>query len=284
MVSMENNEWVTGNVVIKIQGQPIEMQMTVPASPVKPHRMLPVFQQMANAFVGISSDAVETAGKKISCKAGCGACCRQPVPLAEIEAYQLAELVEQMPEPHRSVVRKRFADGYEHFSKLGWFANIVECAKPPHPGNPGYGPRKLAALVQEYFKQGVPCPFLEEESCSIHESRPLACREYLVTSPAENCSKPAADSIDMIPLMIKPSHSLLAIAQTESSRRLGLLPMIRALDFVGKHPEKFPEKTGEKWAADFFGELIKNQESKPTAEAMPQAMRTRPRKKRLKRR
>ena len=280
---MENNEWVTGNVVINIQGQPIEMQMTVPAKPVKPHRMLPVFQQMANAFVGISSESVEREGNAISCKAGCGACCRQPVPLAEIEAYQLAELVAQMPEPQQSVIRKRFADGYEHFSKLRWFDNVLQCANP-HPNDPEYGPRKLASLVQEYFKQGVSCPFLEDESCSIHESRPLACREYLVTSPAENCSKPAADSIDLIPLMIKPSRSLLAMGQTENSRRLGLLPMIRALDFVGKHPEKFPEKTGEKWAADFFGELMKNQESKPAAEAMPQAMRTRPRKKRLKRR
>lgn len=280
---MENNEWVTGNVVIKIQGQPIEMQMTVPAKPVKPHRMLPVFQQMANAFVELSSDAVESAGNEISCKAGCGACCRQPVPLAEIEAYQLAEVVAQMPEPRQSIVRKRFADGYEHFSKLHWFDNILECANP-HPSDPEYGPRKLSSLVLEYFKQGVPCPFLEEESCSIHESRPLACREYLVTSPAENCSKPAADSINLISLMIKPSLSLRAIAQTESSRSLGLLPMIRALDFVTKHPENFSEKTGERWAADFFSELIKNQESKQTAVAIPPSGRSRPRKKRLKRR
>ena len=77
-------EWITGNIVLNIHGQPMEMQMTVPAKPVKPHRMLPVFQQMANAFVGISSDAVEMDGNAISCKAGCGACCRQPVPLAEI--------------------------------------------------------------------------------------------------------------------------------------------------------------------------------------------------------
>lgn len=275
-------EWITGNIVLNIHGQPMEMQMTVPAKPVKPHRMLPVFQQMANAFVGISSDAVEMDGNAISCKAGCGACCRQPVPLAEIEAYQLADLVAQMPEPRQSIVRKRFADGHEHFSKLQWFEKVLECAKNPDPNDPEYGPRKLASLVQEYFKQGVACPFLEAESCSIHESRPLACREYLVTSPAENCSKPAAEAIDPVPLMIKPSRALRAIGQTESSRRLGLLPMIRALDFVEKHPEKFPEKTGEQWAADFFGELMKNQEIKPTAETMPPVGRMRPRKKRWK--
>ncbi len=276
-------EWITGNIVINIHGQPLEMQMTVPAKPVKPHRMLPVFHQMANAFVGISSDGMGAEGKTISCKAGCGACCRQPVPLAEIEAYQLAELVAQMPEPRQSIIRKRFTDGYEHFSGLRWFDKVLECADP-RPNDPEYGPRKLASLVQDYFKQGVPCPFLEDESCSIHESRPLACREYLVTSPAENCSSPAADAIDLMPLMVKPSRSLRAIGQTESSRRLGLLPMIRALDFVEKHPENFAEKTGENWVAEFFGQLMENQESKPPAKASPPPMRTKPRKKRLKRR
>jgi Fe-S-cluster containining protein len=36
----------------------------------------------------------------------------------------------------------------------------------------------------------MPCPFLEDESCSIHPDRPLVCREYLVTSPAELCAGP----------------------------------------------------------------------------------------------
>ena len=62
--------------------------MTVPAKPVKPMRMLPIFQAMASSFVDTSIEEIEAQGKKISCKAGCGACCRQAVPLAEIEAYQ----------------------------------------------------------------------------------------------------------------------------------------------------------------------------------------------------
>ena len=45
-------------------------------------------------------------------------------------------------------------------------------------------------LAYEYFKHGIACPFLEDESCSIHPDRPMACREYLVSSPAENCRAP----------------------------------------------------------------------------------------------
>ena len=41
----------------------------------------------------------------------------------------------------------------------------------------------------------MPCPFLEDESCSIHPERPLVCREYLVTSPAELCAGPKQEGV-----------------------------------------------------------------------------------------
>ena len=101
---MESNEWVTGEVVLSIGGEPLKMQMTVPANPIKPHRMLPVFQKMTNSFVEMGALAAGARGETVSCRAGCGACCRQPVPLSEIEIYHLADVVEAMPEPRRSDV------------------------------------------------------------------------------------------------------------------------------------------------------------------------------------
>lgn len=266
---MDTNEWVTGNVVLKIHGRPLEMQMTVPAKPVKPQRMLPVFHQMANAFVGMSVDAVEAAGKKISCKTGCAACCRHAVQLAEIEAYQLAELVAEMPEPRQSTIRRRFADACEHFSKSNWFQRIKDSEKLPPTENPDHISNQLVALAIEYFDEGIPCPFLEDESCSIYESRPLACREHLVTSPAKNCAHPTAETIDMMKLLIKPSRSLREVGRTDNSRGLGVLPLIRALEFVEKYPENFSKKTGERWVADFFGELTKTEISENGIEATP---------------
>ncbi len=51
-----------------------------------------------------------------------------------------------------------------------------------------------------YFALGVPCPFLEDESCSIHPERPLVCREYLVTSPAELCAGPEQEGVTPVPV------------------------------------------------------------------------------------
>ncbi len=51
------------------------------------------------------------------------------------------------------------------------------------------------ALGLRYFALGIPCPFLEDERCTIHPIRPLRCREYMVASPAEHCAHPETKEV-----------------------------------------------------------------------------------------
>ena len=251
---MESNEWVTGEVVLSIGGEPLKMQMTVPANPIKPHRMLPVFQKMTNSFVEMGALAAGARGETISCRAGCGACCRQPVPLSEIEIYHLADVVEAMPEPRRSDVKQRFQAAVDHFESRGWFDRMKAIGDLTLTETPEKVVAEMQKVVAKYFVDGVACPFLENESCSIHEDRPIACREYLVTSPAANCSKPTDETVRKVELIFKPSDTLRYVGATGTFT--GFIPLIRALEFADKYPEKFEEKTGERWAADFFGKLV----------------------------
>jgi Fe-S-cluster containining protein len=278
---MEIEKWVTGKVVLKVGGYPVEMELTVPAPPVKPHRMLPIFQQMTNSIVSMSEDAVREAGEEISCKMGCGACCRQPVPIAETEVYQIAALVEDMPEPRRTVIKQRFIDANKHFAEMGWFDRIAELAKRAKPENENYISKDLAHETMGYFHEGIACPFLENESCSIHESRPLSCREYLVTSPAENCAKPTAESIEKVPLLLHPSRSMRFVGRTGKLSHWGLVPLIRALEFAEQYPETFAVKTGERWAAEFFEQLA-HQEIPESGIKPSRPRRKRPRQKKRK--
>lgn len=246
---MNNNEdWVSGNVSIRIGGHPLSMQMTVPARPVQIRRMLPIFQQMSDTFVGLGVDAAVAAGDTVSCKAGCGACCRQVVPIAETEAYQISEIVENMPEPRRSDIKKRFYDAYAHFKKSGWFKKLDKAV--------GLEEKERNKLIEEYFREGVPCPFLENESCSIHEVRPLSCREYLVTSPAEYCMDPVTNTIQMVNLPAKISVTLFALAKSGNLNPVvNFLPLILSLAWAKSYEENMNEKSGEEWMADFFREL-----------------------------
>lgn len=243
------DEWVTGKVTLSIKGEPVEMELTVPAKPVKLRRMLPILQMMTNSFVDMSAEAVRRQGEKISCKAGCGACCRQGVPIAEAEAYQIAELVESFPEPRRSEIKKRFADGIKHFHENKWIERMEN-----------YGdltPKERETTVMEYFYEGIPCPFLENESCSIHTERPLICREYLVTTPAENCAKPTAQTVRPIEIFLEFSKSLRRLAWSGKMdlRKINFVPLIRALEWTEMYPEEAAEKSGEEWMGEFFQSL-----------------------------
>ena len=277
---MAENEWITGKVVLNVRGIPLDLEMTVPANPVKPHRMLPIFQQMANSFTEIGVAAVESEGKSISCKAGCGACCRQPVPISEVEVYQIAELVEAMPEPRRNVIKKRFSDAVNHFQKNG----LIDLLKKHYDHGRAKTSREQIQeamdVVMKFFYEGVPCPFLEDESCSIHQNRPIVCREYLVTNPAVNCASPTAKNIDLVPLPIKPSRTVEHLGRTGRMKDEGFLLLIRALELAEKYPENFPEKSGKDWMADFFSKLTESDVNEAANSPKP----SRPSRKKRKRR
>jgi Fe-S-cluster containining protein len=249
-----SDEWATGTIEMRLGGVPLKMEMTVPAHPVKPHHMLPIFQQMTDQFVGMSVEAIESTGKSVSCAAGCGACCRQPVPISKLEAYRLAELVDTMPEPQRMKIRNRFSDAVQHFEAIGWFARVDELATPPATEPVEVTQQRITDAVLAYFLEGVACPFLENESCSIHESRPIACREFLVTSPPENCAEPASRPTDPVPLLLKLSDSVKQVGREELTHTPRLITLITALR-TAEEPDGFVEKTGEEWLADFFGYL-----------------------------
>lgn len=241
----KKDEWKTINARISIKGHPLDLQMTVPDKPVTARKMLPIFRQMANSFVQIGVDAVEANGEQVSCKAGCGACCRQPVPISESEVYQIAEMVEEMPEERRRKIKEKFRKGCQHLAQIGWFQKLE--------GTVTASSEIRQRVLDEYFRQGIPCPFLEDESCSIYEERPLVCREYLVTTPAENCRTPTPDSIRTIAVPIKPSAAVCSISKGENlNAGINFVPLILALDWAENFPEKAEERMGEQWMKDFF--------------------------------
>ena len=252
---MDSEGWITGRATLRIGAQPVDLEMTVPAAPVRLHRMLPVFQQLTDMFVEASAGLAATDGRTVSCKAGCGACCRQAVPISEAEVQQIAELVAAMPEPRRSEIRARFAAGVERIRAIGWFEAMDGSTAAVRSTPSEEAKQELTALALQYFRQGVPCPFLEDESCSIHADRPLACREYLVASPAENCRALASGTVRKIEMVLKPSRLLRRISQTGRFGPNRFLSLIQALELAQKHPQEPEERAGPEWMADFFREL-----------------------------
>ena len=139
----------------------------------------------------------------ISCGPGCGACCRQLVPISLSEAAYLQRVVlPELPADQRQRVEQRLSAAAATLAS----ANLLE---PLHQLPLETDPERRQALGLHYFLLGIACPFLENESCSIHPVRPLACREYLVTSPAACCAHPSKDQIAPLRIPQQPSHALI---------------------------------------------------------------------------
>ena len=59
----------------------------------------------------------------------------------------------------------------------------------------------------------------------------------------------------MIEPPVIPSKPLRSLGQTRAIAGIDFIPMILALKWVEENPDRFPEKTGEQWMADFFRAL-----------------------------
>jgi Fe-S-cluster containining protein len=221
---------------------------------------LPIFQGLTDVVVGVAVRAVEHEGKAISCRAGCGACCRQPVPVSASEARVLARLVDAMPEPRRSAVRARFADARRRLAEAGVLDGLQK-------RDEGAGP-SVRSLGLAYFGLGITCPFLEEESCSIHADRPLACREYLVTSPAEACARPTAETVRMVQLPAAVAGALRALDRDASGGE-GWVLLTLALEWAEANPEEPPPRGGPALLEDFFRRLTAAATSQRPATLLP---------------
>jgi Fe-S-cluster containining protein len=233
---------------LKVAGRELEASARVPAGPCRIVDVLPALHGIADMIVAVGEDQAREAGKTISCRAGCGACCRQLVPVSEMDALFLAEHVACSPEPRRSHVRARFAAALATLEAAGLLDRIRRIDEFP-PGE------RLEAAVQ-YFRAGVACPFLEEESCSIYPLRPMSCREYLVTNPAENCRDPRADAIQMVDLPLKPSVVLYHFGDAKGEDKLRYVTLILALEWAAGHAgDPRPELPGAEIVLSFLRRL-----------------------------
>jgi Fe-S-cluster containining protein len=171
-------------------------------------------------------------GKAISCRKGCGACCRQLVPVSRTEGERLLRIVEAMPAERREVLKARFAAAESSIEAAG----LKE--------RRGRSDRELSTT---YFAMAVPCPFLEDESCSIHPERPLVCREYLVTSPAELCAGPTQEGVTPVAV---PKVSLAARGLQDDKDDWFPLAMLMA--WARTRPRRTVKRTGPAWVQRFL--------------------------------
>jgi Fe-S-cluster containining protein len=114
-----------------------------------------------------------------------------------VEAHRLAMLVAELPEPRQGQIRLRFSQAIARLEQAGLLGPAGQrCWLSSESGEAARND-----TASRYFRLGIPCPFLEHDSCSIHPERPLVCREYLVTSEPERCERYLEEAVRMVPYL-----------------------------------------------------------------------------------
>jgi Fe-S-cluster containining protein len=110
---------------------------------------------------------------EVSCRKGCANCCYQLIPVSAAEGLFLNKLLQTMPRSRRRKIERGFHAAQKRLLPFMSVANGT-----------------VSDFDRRYFQMGIPCPFLDDNRCSIYQERPLACREYHVNTPKDFCSNP----------------------------------------------------------------------------------------------
>jgi Fe-S-cluster containining protein len=238
---------VTAHFSLPVDRAVLRGTVQVPAGKTTLTQLLPVIQSIENVIVGTVTKQVKAAGREISCRAGCGACCRQMVPLNVFEAEALTEWLQTLPAERQAELAGRFHRALCALRDAGMIDRILESEWVLEDG-------PTTQLSIDYFRVGVPCPFLENESCSIHPIRPLACREYLVVSPPEMCKDPAVNDVTGVRLPANLSKALHLFGQAVTGDPRGWMPLVFLMAWAkgGARPGDCVTGTGEELLQKFL--------------------------------
>jgi Fe-S-cluster containining protein len=247
VTATDPGEMRTATVDLTVAGRKVHFQLDVPAGPTPPIELLPIFRSLTDTFVRIAVENAEADSQTISCRKGCGACCRQLVPISEIEVESIRRLVDELPPPGRREIVARFEKAVKQLEASGLLAALRASDHVTR--------EDIRSLGTAYFEQGIPCPFLEDESCSIHPDRPLSCREYLVTSPAANCTKPSAESIRCVTMPAKISRAVRHLDAGKPNRSATWIPMILALEWPRNNQDNAKAPPGTASIVQLFEQL-----------------------------
>jgi Fe-S-cluster containining protein len=204
---------------------PIRGRVAVDPGPMGLVDLVSTTFELTNILVARANRREERAGRPITCRAGCGTCCCQMVALSIPEALHIADLVESIAAEKRGEVLRRFEEIAGELEGRGLIRRLLD---------PDYSDDAVLPIAKEYFFLRMPCPFLVADSCSIHPFRPLACREYNVTSPAAWCTDPYQYPIGKVPMPLPLSAPLAILTAQLTDSKPRLVPLTLGLRFAAE--------------------------------------------------
>ena len=209
----------------------LTLPLEVPTDFVPVTAIVPLMRRLGEQAQALEERKSIAAGHPISCRMGCAACCRMLVPVSAPEAFALKDMVQALPEARRAETMKKLVDARARLEEAGLLTRLTDIAETTKP----LTDEEMEPVNREYYALRMPCPFLENETCSIYEDRPAACRELLVTTPAELCQDMIKNQVRALPVPVRISTALGALWSELAGGPARLIPLPIALDWAERH-------------------------------------------------
>jgi Fe-S-cluster containining protein len=174
---------------------------------------------------------------------------------------RLAEVVEGMPVQRRGTVTARFENAVRRLREMGLIDRKSFPAQAALRSPAPTAKTPWEDVSHRYFDARIPCPFLEDGSCSVYAERPMVCREYNVTTPASLCATLTPDVRD-IPRLVRMSEVMTEYTNRLLGRSDYNVPLTLSLDWARVHREAFDhEGDGEEMAIELVRRIREAGES-----------------------
>ncbi len=232
-------------VSVKTPAGLLTTPVEVPTGFVPVTAIVPLMRRIGEQAQALEERKAIAAGEAISCKKGCAACCRMLVPVSAPEAFALRDMLAKMPAGRRQATVMNVAAARARLEQAGLLARLTEIAETGRQ----LSDEEMEPINRDYYALRMPCPFLENEVCSIYEDRPAACRELLVTSPAEFCQDMVSNPVRPLPVPVRISTVLGLLWSELSGGPARLIPLPVALEWAERHA---PEGAGTWKGASLF--------------------------------
>lgn len=174
------------------------------------------------------------AGRKVSCEKGCAACCRMLVPISVPEAFALTNTIDRLDQNERNRLLSKLDLAQQQLARAGILKQLSSLADSSEPMSDD----AIEPLNRAYYALRMPCPFLDNETCSIYSERPAACRELAVTSPATECQDMTKLTIQTVPVAVRLSTTLSLLWADLTGTTPRLIPLPLAVDWARRHKEE----------------------------------------------
>ncbi len=127
----------------------------------------------------------ESATSSLPCHKGCSNCCLRTFNIGPLEFVEIQQGVTQLPQETIDKICETARVQYRYL-----LDNYPDTVRAKHGGEISWGQLRHKLLQTQVHEQlDLPCPFLDQGTCSIYNHRPWICRVWGIFSfPLEPCN------------------------------------------------------------------------------------------------